>query len=144
MWFHHLSNHDKPGGVFSVGGIVCLYDIVAYHIVLYSILGSISHYIPSISLLNPIRPPFSLVRWLPYHYIQWYYLKLMNSTILVRSPFFVAQDALTALLAGEADAMWVYADQAKNYQCAEGATDTRRFRPTGCHGKWSYLVGKSM
>lgn len=33
-------------------------------------------------------------------------------------------DALTALLAGEADAMWVYADQAKNYQCAEGATDS--------------------
>ena len=46
-----------------------------------------------------------------------------------------AQDALTALLAGEADAMWVYADQAKNYQCADGATDTRRSQRRGCHGK---------
>mmetsp|Transcript_103366 Transcript_103366/g.126296 ORF Transcript_103366/g.126296 Transcript_103366/m.126296 type:complete len:346 (-) Transcript_103366:122-1159(-) len=33
-------------------------------------------------------------------------------------------DALKALLDGEADAMWVYADQAKNYQCAAGATDS--------------------
>ena len=54
MWFHHLLNYDKPGGVFSVRGIVCLYYIVAYHIVLCSILGSISHYTPIISPLTPI------------------------------------------------------------------------------------------
>ena len=33
-----------------------------------------------------------------------------------------AKDALVTLLNGEADAMWVYADQAKNYQCSDGVT----------------------
>ena len=33
-----------------------------------------------------------------------------------------AKDALATLLNGDADAMWVYADQAKNYQCSEGVT----------------------
>ncbi|CAK8985288.1 unnamed protein product [Durusdinium trenchii] len=32
------------------------------------------------------------------------------------------QDALTTLMNGDADAMWVYADQAKNYQCTDGMT----------------------
>mmetsp|Transcript_7069 Transcript_7069/g.11524 ORF Transcript_7069/g.11524 Transcript_7069/m.11524 type:complete len:421 (+) Transcript_7069:58-1320(+) len=31
-------------------------------------------------------------------------------------------DALKTLLDGDADAMWVYADQVKNYQCGPGAT----------------------
>lgn len=31
-------------------------------------------------------------------------------------------DALVTLMNGEADAMWVYADQAKNYQCVDGVT----------------------
>ena len=73
----------------------------------------------------PIQPAFA---WLDYGTMaRWL-------TILVTSCHF-AQDALTALLAGEADAMWVYADQAKNYQCAEGATDTRRSQPRVCRGK---------
>eukprot|EP00435_Cladocopium_sp_Y103_P075793 s11_g65.t1 len=31
-------------------------------------------------------------------------------------------DALATLMNGDADAMWVYADQAKNYQCTDGVT----------------------
>ena len=33
-----------------------------------------------------------------------------------------AKDALVTLMNGDADAMWVYADQAKNYQCVDGVT----------------------
>ena len=87
-------------------------------IILYYILGSKSHCIisqVSISALNPIKTQHFLCM-----------IAIENHLGQVRFPrCFVSQDALTALLAGEADAMWVYADQAKNYQCAEGATDTR-------------------
>lgn len=54
------------------------------------------------------------------------YTVVQGDDITVDGSYFGSNDrALLAVLEGKADAMWIYADQAENYQCAEPQTGWR-------------------